>query len=234
MMSWYLARLPQPHSRSLTAFKKIPSHCKTSLVCKSVFTLGMLWGTVKIGAVKGVSLDLQDTTENLFVIMPDWQCHYRISPRSPCELVPRMSNSFRGSQGIIIQITQHYKSWLWQIIFPSNICFRSWSWSCTQPEGCEWTWLHYYSKKLLPRKSRYSMVEKECLAITLAMETFRVYLELSSISGMAQQATRKECQINSLKLRTARLHFEVVHWAGTANGNADALSRVILVEAKDK
>ena len=34
----------------------------------------------------------------------------------------------------------------------------------------------YYSKKLLPRETRYSIVEKECLAIQLAIHFFRVYL----------------------------------------------------------
>ena len=34
----------------------------------------------------------------------------------------------------------------------------------------------YFSRKLLPREVRYSTVEKECLAIKLGMETFRVYL----------------------------------------------------------
>ena len=34
----------------------------------------------------------------------------------------------------------------------------------------------YYSRKLLPREERYSTVEKECLAIKLGVEAFRVYL----------------------------------------------------------
>ena len=34
----------------------------------------------------------------------------------------------------------------------------------------------YFSKKLLPREERYSTVEKECLAIRLAVEAFKVYL----------------------------------------------------------
>ena len=34
----------------------------------------------------------------------------------------------------------------------------------------------FYSKKLLPREVRYSTVEKECLAIRLATDFFRVYL----------------------------------------------------------
>ena len=34
----------------------------------------------------------------------------------------------------------------------------------------------YFSRKLLPRKERYSTVEKESLAIKLAVSAFRVYL----------------------------------------------------------
>ena len=34
----------------------------------------------------------------------------------------------------------------------------------------------YYSKKLQPREERYATVEKECLAIKMAIENFRVYL----------------------------------------------------------
>ena len=34
----------------------------------------------------------------------------------------------------------------------------------------------YYSRKLLPREEKYSTVEKECLAVKLGVEAFRVYL----------------------------------------------------------
>ena len=34
----------------------------------------------------------------------------------------------------------------------------------------------YYSRKLLPRERRYSTIEKECLAIKLSTQAFRVYL----------------------------------------------------------
>lgn len=34
----------------------------------------------------------------------------------------------------------------------------------------------YFSRKLLPREQHYSTVEKECLAIKLSIETFKVYL----------------------------------------------------------
>lgn len=36
--------------------------------------------------------------------------------------------------------------------------------------------LAYFSRKLLPREQKYSTVEKECLAIRLAIKAFRVYL----------------------------------------------------------
>ena len=36
--------------------------------------------------------------------------------------------------------------------------------------------LAFFSKKLLPREQRYSTVEKECLAIRLGVQAFRVYL----------------------------------------------------------
>ena len=35
----------------------------------------------------------------------------------------------------------------------------------------------YYSRKLLPREKSYSTIEKECLAIKLGIQAFRVYLQ---------------------------------------------------------
>ena len=34
----------------------------------------------------------------------------------------------------------------------------------------------YFSRKLLPREQKFSVIEKECLAIKLGVETFAVYL----------------------------------------------------------
>ena len=34
----------------------------------------------------------------------------------------------------------------------------------------------YFSRKLIPREERYSTIEKECLAIKLAVHAFQVYL----------------------------------------------------------
>ena len=36
--------------------------------------------------------------------------------------------------------------------------------------------VYYFSRKFLPREERYSVIEKECLAIKLAVAAFRVYL----------------------------------------------------------
>ena len=57
------------------------------------------------------------------------------------------------------------------------------------------------SRKLLPRETRYSTIEKECLAIKLGVEAFRVYL------------------------LGRKFEIQTDHRAGAVNGNADALSK---------
>jgi len=99
----------------------------------------------------------------------------------------------------------------------------------------------YYSKKLLPRESKYSTVEKECLAIKLGIEAFRVYLLGRRFT--IQTDHRSLIWLNKLKEKNARLtrwslslqdySFDVVHRAGSANGNADALSRGISTDTTD-
>ncbi|KAL5517792.1 hypothetical protein EMCRGX_G003411 [Ephydatia muelleri] len=54
----------------------------------------------------------------------------------------------------------------------------------------------YYSRKLLPREEKYSTVEKECLAIILGIQTFRVYLlgrpfVIQTVTGMAGSPQRE-------------------------------------------
>ena len=92
----------------------------------------------------------------------------------------------------------------------------------------------YFSKKLLPREERYSTVEKECLAIKLAIQAFRVYLLGRKFT--IQTDHRSLEWLHRLKENNARLtrwslslqpyNFVVEHRAGSKNGNADALSRV--------
>ena len=90
----------------------------------------------------------------------------------------------------------------------------------------------YYSRKL-PREERYSTVEKECLAIRLAVQAFKVYLLGKPFT--VQTDHRSLEWLNRLKDTNARLtrwslelqsySFTVRHRAGRANANADGLSR---------
>ena len=91
----------------------------------------------------------------------------------------------------------------------------------------------YYSRKLLPREERYSTVEKECLAIRLAVAAFRVYLlgrkfviqtDHRSLEWLERlkEGNPKLCRW-SLALQP--YEYTVEHRAGRANLNADALSR---------
>ena len=91
----------------------------------------------------------------------------------------------------------------------------------------------YFSRKFLPREQRYSTIEQECLAIKLAVEVFNMYLVGRHF--VIQTDHRSLKWLNSLKENNSRLtrwslalqpySFEVVHRPGSANGNADALSR---------
>ena len=83
----------------------------------------------------------------------------------------------------------------------------------------------YYSKKLLPREQHYSTIEKECLAIKLAVEAFRVYLLVRRF--VIQTDHRSLEWLEKLKESDARLcrwslslqpyTFEAQHQAGVLN-----------------
>ena len=91
----------------------------------------------------------------------------------------------------------------------------------------------YFSKKLLPREERYSTIEKECLAIKLGVQAFRVYLLGRHFK--IQTDHRALVWMDRLKDKNSRLtrwslslqpfDYSVVHKTGRANANADALSR---------
>ena len=91
----------------------------------------------------------------------------------------------------------------------------------------------YFSRKFLPREQRYSTVEKECLAIKLGAQAFRVYLLGRPFT--IQTDHRALIWLDRLKENNARLtrwslalqpyQFKVTYRAGKANANADALSR---------
>ena len=93
----------------------------------------------------------------------------------------------------------------------------------------------YFSRKLRPREQRYSTVEKECLAIRLGVEAFRVYLLGRQFH--VQTDHRALQWLNQFKESNARLtrwslalqpyQFLIEHRAGISNANADALSRLL-------
>ena len=92
----------------------------------------------------------------------------------------------------------------------------------------------YFSKKLLDREERYSTVEKECLAIKLAMQAFRVYL--MGWQFTIQTDHRALAWLDKVKENNGRLtrwslslqpyRFEIQYRQGKENVNADALSRL--------
>ena len=93
----------------------------------------------------------------------------------------------------------------------------------------------YFSRKLLEREEKYSTIEKECLAIKLSIQAFRVYLMGRPFS--IQTDHRSLEWLDRLKENNARLtrwslllqpyQFTVTHRASKANANADGLSRFV-------
>lgn len=92
----------------------------------------------------------------------------------------------------------------------------------------------YLSRKLLPRETRYSTVEKEGLAIKWALESLRYYLLGREFD--LETDHRALTWINSMKDRNARVtrwylslqpyHFKIRHRPGKDNLMADFLSRL--------
>ena len=90
-----------------------------------------------------------------------------------------------------------------------------------------------FSKKLLPRETNYSTVEKECLAIVLGIKAFRVYLVGRQFQ--IQTDHRSLEWLDRVKDTNGRLtrwslflqsyQYSITYRSGKQNGNADALSR---------
>ena len=76
--------------------------------------------------------------------------------------------------------------------------------------------LAYFCRKLLPREEKYSTVEKECLAIKLAVHAFHVYL-------LGRPFT---IQTDHRSLEWQPDDFQVNYRTSKANANADGLSRI--------
>ncbi len=93
----------------------------------------------------------------------------------------------------------------------------------------------YLSRKLLPRETRYSAVEKECLAIKWALESLRYYLLGREFSRETDH--RALIWLHSMKDHNARVmrwylslqpfNFKVRHRPGRLNIVADYLSRFL-------
>ena len=96
----------------------------------------------------------------------------------------------------------------------------------------------YFSKKLLPHEERYSRIKKECLAIKMAMNIFRMYLIGRHFTVDTDHPSL--VWLDKLKDSNSRLtrwslalqpyDFTIVHRSGSANGNADCLSRTPWLE----
>ncbi len=90
----------------------------------------------------------------------------------------------------------------------------------------------YFSKKLLPRETRYSSVEKECLAIIASLQHFQPYLLGRTFS--IQTDHRALTYIERMHNTNGRLmrwalslqpfSYTVEYRPGSENGNADGLS----------
>ena len=93
----------------------------------------------------------------------------------------------------------------------------------------------YFSRKLLTREEKYSTIEKECLAIKLAVQAFRVYL--LGRPFIIQTDHRALEWLDRVKENNGRLtrwslflqpyQFTVQYRPGKRNANADTLSRLL-------
>lgn len=91
----------------------------------------------------------------------------------------------------------------------------------------------FFSKKLLPRETKYATVERECLAIVKAVKHFQVYVTgthftirtdhnclkfLKNMKDIGGRLTRWSLILQPFDMM-------IIHRPGRLNGNADALSR---------
>ena len=91
----------------------------------------------------------------------------------------------------------------------------------------------YGSRKLPPREQKYSAIEREALAIVFGIKHYRTYLEGTEFQVETDHDPLT--RLSNLKDSHGRLarwaltlqpyRFTVIHRSGTANANADGLSR---------
>lgn len=101
--------------------------------------------------------------------------------------------------------------------------------------------IHYFSKTLNPAQTRYSTIEKELLAIILAVENFNHYLTGREFLIVTDH--RPLTFLFNTRNMNARLHrwryilmeykFKVIYRSGTQNVVADALSRIEIKDNDD-
>uniref|UniRef100_A0A9J8B9T8 ribonuclease H n=1 Tax=Cyprinus carpio carpio TaxID=630221 RepID=A0A9J8B9T8_CYPCA len=92
----------------------------------------------------------------------------------------------------------------------------------------------YISRKLTPTEQRYAVVEKEALVVKWAVLELRYYLLgrrftlLTDHAPLQWMARAKDTnpRVTRWFLALQDFHFTVQHQAGTANANADGLSRI--------
>ena len=92
----------------------------------------------------------------------------------------------------------------------------------------------YFSRKLLPRETRYATVEKECLAVISGVRFFRVYLEGTRFTietdhrslEYLRRMRETNGRLTRWSLSLQPYDFVIRHRAGVNNGNADGLSRI--------
>ena len=92
----------------------------------------------------------------------------------------------------------------------------------------------YLSRKLLPRETRYSTIEKECLSIKWALDSLRYYLlgwefdlhtDHRALTWM-NTMRNKNSRVTSWYLELQPFQFCVRHKRGQQNVVADYLSRL--------
>ena len=88
----------------------------------------------------------------------------------------------------------------------------------------------FFSRKLLLREQRYSTIKKECLAIKLATQTFRVYLLEKPFTVQTDHRAlewldkvwENNAKFSCWSLALQPFQFVVQHRSGKENQNADS------------
>ena len=91
----------------------------------------------------------------------------------------------------------------------------------------------FFSKKLLPREQRYSTIEKECLAIKKGIQVFQTYLMGRPFTILTDHRSLEwldrlkdtNSHLSRWSLFLQEYNYSIVYRPGSANANADGLSR---------